>query len=550
VRDAALMRAVLAELDAANGPTYITAITMDNHFPYGGVGAPANDHGLGMPSALDGDARREMADYLVHAIDADNAYGFLLEALKRRGRPTVVLFYGDHMPPLGRVYEKLCFKDGRRPEEHFPPFRLWANYPLPSVPRETYSYLLPGRLMHAAGLPLEGAMLANAIAGAVINDPGVDESTRRRVLEGYANIAVASLAEPMPKPVRGQIFVGRKHALGALMGLAQPGGSADIAEKYDDLYFPEAGGGEVEFALDGGVSSLSLRPYLGSPKLGCMHANAGAYAEFGVEADGKTLYRANLTAQTVRLATLELQGVKRLKFWARGDKGGDCAQPHVRIARMRCYSTLCAGKGRPRAGDILVRPSRILTGDHAAGDIDALGMMVPEAVRLAGEDKPAMSWLMTQESARQDGFSPIALESDYRLFIPPPDEQSAWVDFNVSAVDEIAFTPMIKKLTPECAAMNAPGKEGGVAGLTLLLDGKPALPRLIVDRNYHGVVTIETGGAQTLRVSVDKGNDVSWCDWFGIGVERLKVKGSVDASGARLPDVTASYRTIPPAAEH
>lgn len=45
------------------------------------------------------------------------------------------------------------------------------------------------------------------------------------------------------------------------------------------------------------------------------------------------------------------------------------------------------------------------------------------------------------------------------------------------------------------------------------------------------------------------GNDVSWCDWFVIGVKQLKIKGSVDTNGARLPDVTASYRAIPWPAE-
>lgn len=44
VRDAALMRAVLAELDAASGPAFVTAVTMDNHFPYG-AGAPPVDAG-------------------------------------------------------------------------------------------------------------------------------------------------------------------------------------------------------------------------------------------------------------------------------------------------------------------------------------------------------------------------------------------------------------------------------------------------------------------------------------------------------------------------
>lgn len=547
VRDAALVRAVLAELDSADRPTYVTAITMDNHFPYGGVGAPANDTALGLPSVLSNDARRELSDYLVHAIDADNAYGFLIDALKRRNRPTLVIFYGDHLPPLGHVYKELCFKDKKRPEMHSPPFSVWANFSLPDAPSEMYSYLLPGWVMRAAGLPLEGAMLANSATGIIVSNPSLGKEDRQRIVNGYTNIAVAGLNRKVDLPVaRGHVFVARKYAASTLMGLANSKDIVGIVDRYNDLYFSKPGGGEIEFAINGGVSSISLRPYMGAPILQCMRANNSS-AEFSVEADGELLYRAKITDQSVRLVTLDLHGVKNLKFLAKG--GGDdvCSQPYVRVARMRCYSAHCDSNRLEAAESAGGRraASRILEADHISGDVKALSMLVPEAVRLAGEDRPAMSWLMTQEIARQDGFSPITLEHDYRLFMPPPDTQSAWIDFRVKSIEEITFSPRIKPLTPECKALNAPGKEGGVAGLTLLLDGEPVASRKIVDRNYRGAITVKTGDAQTLRVVVDKGNDVSWCDWFSIGVDEMKVKGTADTSGARLVDVTASYRAIP-----
>ena len=40
VSDAALTRGILAELDSANGPAFVTAVTMDNHGPWGDF-APA-----------------------------------------------------------------------------------------------------------------------------------------------------------------------------------------------------------------------------------------------------------------------------------------------------------------------------------------------------------------------------------------------------------------------------------------------------------------------------------------------------------------------------
>lgn len=556
VRDAALMRAVLAELDAASGPTYITAITMDNHFPYG-AGAPSVDAGLGIPAALTSDERRQMADYLVHAIDADDAYGFLLDALKRRGRPTLVLFYGDHMPPLGSIYQTLCFKDGKRPEEHFPPFRVWANFPLPSIPASTYSYLLPGWLMHAAGLPLKGTMLANALAGEVANNPATSDAVRQRVLSEYANVAAMNVDRSVPlSPGRGQVFVGREHALKLLMGLSSQGGkgSAGVSPEYDDLYFPQPGAGEIDFALDGGVSSMSLRPYLGAPEQRCMKADANhAQADFSVEADGRLLYRAAVSAQTVRLATLDLQGVKHLTLRTTGSGSATvCSQLYVRVARMRCYSAKCTGPGEP-ANAAPASRSRILTGDPQASDIAALDSIIPESVRLMGMEKsaPGLSWLMAREVGHQNGYSPIETEAGDRLFIPPADDRDAWIDFDAGRIGEVTFSPHIDPLSPECIAKNEPGKEGGLVGLTFLLDGKPAMPRFIVDRNYKGDVTVNTGGARTLRIAVDKGNQVSWCDWFSVGVEKIKPTDSGNApEDEPLPDVTASYRAIPPAADH
>ncbi|WP_157510866.1 LTA synthase family protein [Frateuria sp. Soil773] len=549
VRDAALMRAILAELDAASGPTFITGITIDNHFPYG-AGAPPMDAGLGMPDSLQGQARREMSDYLVHAIDADNAYGFLLDALKRRERPTVVLFYGDHLPPLGSVYQELCFKDGKRPEEHFPPFRIWANFPLPNIPDTTYSYLLPGMLMHAAGLPLEEVMLANAVAGIVANNPATGPDERQRILDEYANIAAADTARRVsPDPGRGPVFVSRAHGLKLLMALSEKGKDvAGISPEHSDLYFPRPDGGEVDFKLDGGIGSMTLRPYLGAPTLACMHADTDKRAEFGIEGDGKLLYRVSVTAQSVRLVTLDLKGVRHLKLWTTGSGSSRaCSQLFVRVARMRCYSAKCAGTQQEVAHvEASADESRILKADPEAGDIAELASVTPESVRLSGEEKPGLFWLMDRETGRADGYSPISVEPGGRLFMPPADDHSAWIDFDVDALDEVTFDPHINQLTPECALNNESGKESGLVKLAFLLDGKPVAAPRIVDRNYRGAVSVKTDGERTLRIVVDKGNQVSWCDWFSIGVDKLKPKNPGAGGNARLPDVTASYRAVPP----
>jgi hypothetical protein len=55
----------------------------------------------------------------------------------------------------------------------------------------------------------------------------------------------------------------------------------------------------------------------------------------------------------------------------------------------------------------------------------------------------------------------------------------------------------------------------------LLLDGKPLLPRTIVDRHYDKVLSLDVKGGHVLRIDVDKGNRVNACDWFSVGVPQL-----------------------------
>lgn len=242
VSDAALTRAILAELDSASRPTFVMAISMDNHGPWGQF-APKDESGLGLPDGLTGEARSQMADYVAHAIDADKAYGFLLDALQRRGRPTIVVFYGDHLPALPAVYKQLCFKDGKEPAEHLPPYRVWANFPVPVAPDVTSSYLLQGWVMRAAGLPLQGHVLANAIAGMVAADVAVDPADRDRILGEYANIAAANVAAKAPTTGPATVYINSDKALDMLMDKQLRTASPAAAEvRNGDLFLKEAAG--------------------------------------------------------------------------------------------------------------------------------------------------------------------------------------------------------------------------------------------------------------------------------------------------------------------
>ena len=90
------------------------AISMENHGPYddaGRVADPKAMAGIALPAGLDAAGAGELRNYL-HLHNADREFGRLLMSLRARQRPFVLLFFGDHLPALGDVYDRLGFADG------------------------------------------------------------------------------------------------------------------------------------------------------------------------------------------------------------------------------------------------------------------------------------------------------------------------------------------------------------------------------------------------------------------------------------------------------
>ncbi|BBA41220.1 MULTISPECIES: LTA synthase family protein [Burkholderia] len=122
ISDAAVLDAVLAELEAARDkPQFVFAMTMENHGPLHLEqvlpGESSSRHTLG-----EGTSWRDLTAYLRHIENADVMIGRLLDHLRASDRETVVCFYGDHVPALPHVFEKL----GVTPQTS--DYFIWRNY--------------------------------------------------------------------------------------------------------------------------------------------------------------------------------------------------------------------------------------------------------------------------------------------------------------------------------------------------------------------------------------------------------------------------------------
>jgi hypothetical protein len=101
------MKAILAEAEPAGGRALITAITMENHGPWGAGRFP--------------DEADPTRQYLRHLRNADEAISLLVEGLGRVPGRTLLCLFGDHPPILPGVvptreaetdYALLFFQDG------------------------------------------------------------------------------------------------------------------------------------------------------------------------------------------------------------------------------------------------------------------------------------------------------------------------------------------------------------------------------------------------------------------------------------------------------
>lgn len=156
--DRSMTDILLRELGHAAKPTLAIAISMENHGPYddaGKVADPKAMAGIALPAGLDAAGAGELRSYLYHLHNADREFGRLLAGLRARQRPFVLLFFGDHLPALGDVYDRLGFADGAEPGRQTVPWVMAASgdVAVPGDGMVTSSWQLPSMILRAAGVP-------------------------------------------------------------------------------------------------------------------------------------------------------------------------------------------------------------------------------------------------------------------------------------------------------------------------------------------------------------------------------------------------------------
>lgn len=163
VTDESTLRAIRHYMDSADKPTFLFAITMQNHQPFAGID-PSLIQIEVTSDKLSEPALTALTTYTQGLYDADKMLGDLARWVDSRERPTVLVFFGDHMPTLGDNYlayhESGLFytRDGLTGEElrtmYSTPFVIYSNRKLDGglLPQRTGNAISDYNLLNSVAI--------------------------------------------------------------------------------------------------------------------------------------------------------------------------------------------------------------------------------------------------------------------------------------------------------------------------------------------------------------------------------------------------------------
>lgn len=103
VSDDALTRYIIKEADNTREPFFFFAVTLQGHGPYERNRYIKNTIDVDAPTLSD-DSTSALATYAQGVKEADQSLKALMDWAKKRRRETIIVVFGDHLPPLNAVY--------------------------------------------------------------------------------------------------------------------------------------------------------------------------------------------------------------------------------------------------------------------------------------------------------------------------------------------------------------------------------------------------------------------------------------------------------------
>ncbi len=141
IADEEVSRAIIRQTEQSEEPVFVYAVTMQNHGPY--LDQRYGEPRIRAEGPVTEDARTIIETFAHGVSDADASLRTLVEHYAESEEPTVIVFFGDHLPMLGYdydVFRQTGYIRSNKPAEwsleeqrsmYSVPYVLWSNYELP-----------------------------------------------------------------------------------------------------------------------------------------------------------------------------------------------------------------------------------------------------------------------------------------------------------------------------------------------------------------------------------------------------------------------------------
>lgn len=133
--DEALTDQIISTVESAERPLFLFTVTLQGHGPYEENRYSSNS--IALDGNLSPGATSALATYAQGVNEADRSFARLINWARKRERETVVVLFGDHLPPMGQVFQESGYMKGAVAErrapletmkrEHETPLVVWSS---------------------------------------------------------------------------------------------------------------------------------------------------------------------------------------------------------------------------------------------------------------------------------------------------------------------------------------------------------------------------------------------------------------------------------------
>ncbi|OTG85191.1 LTA synthase family protein [Acinetobacter sp. ANC 4648] len=161
--DDLLYSSIHDQLKNTEQPQFIYAISVENHPMYSDDRFGKDNYKITKAGISDA-SKRQLNTYLTGMKRADDKLKGLIEDVKQLDRPTIIIFFGDHLPNLQAVYDEYGFfasaqeKTEKKDVRFFEtPLAIWSNFPIDRKKLQgdfIAAHFLGPKVLEAAHIPL------------------------------------------------------------------------------------------------------------------------------------------------------------------------------------------------------------------------------------------------------------------------------------------------------------------------------------------------------------------------------------------------------------